>query len=869
METSPLTAQQITRLQQGGGLYSQARNFLSHVSAGVDVRTGQFTLSITLPIGSANNLMGPELSATLTFSPLASLIDAGFGLGWSLVFSELDLRLNQQPSLRLSTGELYSVDLDRSDFNIGGLLAFHDRKLESFIVTRRAEDCYEVVMKSGAVELLYSQSDSSVFVTKEVRTQEGRQVFLSWATLPDSQTPMLTEIRDESRTLLLVSRTGGLKFEVNPGTARASTLELVLFNRQLRRVLLPGERSSYWEFTYDDMGGLLFPSQVKNPLGCEDTVVYAQGIEGHLLPPGAPLTSMARVRYWRHLPTPTGPQLISTYAWQDNHNFLGYGANLSSGWMDGRENLYQVVGGYAYGVTEIVSDDSGDIKTIKRVWNRFHLQVEETVTQGQNRKSILTEYDEDPDKRWEEQPAWCQLPVRVTTRFETSPTDVREEFTETTYDACGNILTSRTKEGVIEEREYYASGPSDGCPADPYGFVRWLRSYTVTPATLTDGTFGGATVLTTTYEYKILPSVIAEAPYHIVTALEITRDATHQTEIGRTLQSHIEDKGAQHGMVQQALTTLNGLTTRTDWTYTLNDDQLHTEMRITGFENTESVVAFECDARSIYDGLTVMEQRPAGAQTLFEFDVLGRVVETTFNAGSTYESKTTSSYQLPNAENQFLSMVEEKDALNVRQRTFLDGDGRINRTEIEDIDNAQGNFKALSSFKYDAQGRLIEETEYDWFPDSTTPLTLTTVTLYDDWGAAKSRQSSDGVTIHTSVDPVTLTTTTWTTSATGTSGASTRTTVNLAGSPVKIEVISRDDIVLRTRTLERDGLDRVVQDTLSAGNEPPLIHRFMYDAFNRVTTKTLPDGTKVDWEYALHSDDNHPLSVAVTPKENA
>lgn len=875
MLNSPLSDAQLKRLQQSGGLYSQARNFLSHVNAGVDVRTGQFTLAITLPVGSANNLMGPELSATLTFSSMASAINTGFGLGWSLVFSELDLRLNQQPTLRLSTGELYSVDLDKSDFNIDGRLVFLDQKLDSFFVTKRRPDYFEIVMKSGVVERLYTQADPGIYVTKEIRTQEGRQAFLDWVTSPANQTSVLSAIRDSTRTLLSISRETGVVFHLNPDSERASTLKLVLLNNQLRQVVLPDETNSRWEFTYQDLGGLLYPSIVTNPLGCKDTVEYDVEQNGHLLPDGAPLTWLARVRNWLHVPSPGATPLISQYAWRDTHNFLGYGASLSSGWLDGRENLYQVVGGYNYAVTETVSDFSGRLKTVFYEWNRFHLKIEETTARGQSEIKVITQYDEDEDLLWDNQPPWCQLPQKVTTRYTDTSGPSREEFTETSYDASGNILVSRSTAGIVETREYFpADGSGADCPADPYGFVRWLKTYTVTPALLEDGTYGGAPELSTGYTYLELPNLLADGGYHIVMVSETTSDASTGDETSRTFQSHFrkdefhsQNALTFYGMPREATTILNDFPTRTEWSYTLENDQLKTDTTITGFENDALNTATECDARSIYDGLTVMEQSPAGVKTLYRYDAMGRAVETTLSAGSKYQAIKTCSFHLATSGSQSLPMFEETDVNGVRRRTFINGDGLVVRIDIDDVDTESPVFRTVSEFTYDAEGRVIEETQYDWFPDSPDPITLITQTQYDDWETVSAVISPSGVSAHTVSDPVSLMRETWQTSSSGNkSSGVTVTKVNVSGSPMRIETYDAGRTLQRSQSFIRDGLDRVVEESLDIPGQASIVTRFTYDVFNRIIKKVLPDETEVSWEYAKHSDDNHPLSISLTPK---
>lgn len=248
---------------------------------------------------------------------------------------------------------------------------------------------------------------------------------------------------------------------------------------------------------------------------------------------------------------------------------------------------------------------------------------------------------------------------------------------------------------------------------------------------------------------------------------ETTYDASTGGEISRTRQSHFQDKGPFYGMPRDATTTLNDFPTKTEWTYTLENNQLKTDMTITGFENDSLNTSTECDARSIYDGLTVMEQSPAGVKTLYRYDALGRAVETTLSAGSKYQAIKTCSFHLATSGSQPLPMFEETDVNGVRRRTFINGDGLVVRIDIEDVDTEPSVFRTVSEFQYDAQSRVIEEAQYDWFPDSPDPITLITQTQYDDWETVSAVISPSGVTAHTVSDPVSLTRETWQTSGSG------------------------------------------------------------------------------------------------------
>jgi YD repeat-containing protein len=861
---SPLPDPALARLQNGAGLYSQAGNFFSHFSTGVDPRTGQFTLALALPIGAANNLAGPSISATLAFSPMGSAINHGFGRGWSLTLSELNLGSG---SLHLATGEQFSVDTANSDFTDGGELAFFDRKLQSFrVITQGAGgNEFRIEYKSGDVELLRVHERTSIAVPVQVRSPEGRCLFLQWRSSGSGDRPALYEISDESRVLIRITpQPGSIVVETNPDSPVASSVSLVFAGDRLALVVLPDPAQSQWQLDYEEIDGLLFPSEIKGPLGSVDSILYASGQQGHQLPPGAPLVSIPRAVSWMHSAGAGTQALYKNYEWIGEQNFLGYGADLPAGWEDGKDNLYQVNKTYDYGVIERLSDEQGnDLGVVTRWWNRFHLQTEETtVCQGAIVR-VLTEYGDVPDLHWEAQPAWCQLPTKVTTEHEDSsrPTvSPRQEVTETRYDDHGNILYFRDANGVAETREYYPASGADGCPADPLGFVRWTRKYTVTPARLEDGTSGGAPTLATTYRYALIPSLLPDAPDHVAVHEEQVTQLVPACSAGSgaTIQTFITDFGVDHGRPLTSTSTLNGFSTVTDYTYQLTEDRLTIQTTVTGHEGNAENRVTEHSARSIFTGLTLMETDQDGVVETFDYDLLGRVVRKVIAPCSANEVTLTCSYQMSGLERTLAVVVEETDATGVRSRLSLDGDGRVLRTDIEDVDHAPGTFREVSSTRYDALGRVVEETLTDWMPGDKNPHSLVNSYEYDRWGRRKSTSRADGTVEHILYDPVCLMTRQWLCGADGSQTAPTHTWWNVSGSVTKTEQYDLDEHLVSCRELSRDGLDRIIQQCDIVPTQTPIITLTQYDLHGRIISRTLPDETVVSWSYAAHSDDDQP-----------
>ncbi|WP_164708780.1 hypothetical protein, partial [Pseudomonas viridiflava] len=104
-------------------VHSKALSFMSNLKSGVDPRTGLYNVSIDLPELKCNDLRGPDIKPTLSYSPLHTL-DSGYGYGWTLELSHYDI---SRHILSLSTGETYRID----NTNGTELLAT-EKKLDTF-----------------------------------------------------------------------------------------------------------------------------------------------------------------------------------------------------------------------------------------------------------------------------------------------------------------------------------------------------------------------------------------------------------------------------------------------------------------------------------------------------------------------------------------------------------------------------------------------------------------------------------------------------------------------------------------------------------------------------------------------------------------
>lgn len=862
-------------------IHSQASNFLGFVKTGVDPRTGQFTLAMSVPLPPANNLAGPSLTPTLSFSSLGSAQHRGFGLGWSLNLSEL--KLNPDGALlRLASGEQYAVDWEQSDLSIGGTLRFLDYKLCAMVVTRLSDEAFRVDLKSGNSELLTDQGDGT-FLLSEMRSPEGRRLFVDWLPFGDGEY-ILDRIRDETKTLMHVEHQDGeVLFISNPDTEHASPLlRLRLSNDQLAEVYLPDIEQPF-TFFYEAHAvapgaEMLFPNECSGPLGARDVVHWATGEFGHLLPEGAPFTHLPRVASWTHS-AGGASELHRLYEWIGEHNFLGYGSDQGFNWQHGRDNLYQVERDYEYQLIETQQDGDGNVLgTLTRTWDRFHLQTLEVFRRGECETRNSTASGIDPDLTWEEQPAWCQLPHKtVTTYIDHSQSDAqRSEQTEYRYDDYGNVLYTRYPSGVEERSDYYAAEGAAGCPPDALGMVRYLKNKTVYPAPLPYTTAHPAPVISIDYTYAALPSLLDDGVDHSVVVSEQATDITHNQLLETTHQQYLITRDAHHGSIAKSVSTLNGRDTTTLYGYEIVGDELISRVTIQGFENDPQTRSVTLSCQSLRTGLTTVEQSQSGVRCRYEYDRIGRVIRKIDAEGSAFEAACTSRYHIGDAvalgsrpdESMNPVMIEQTDVTGQRKRSWLDGAGRVVCVELEDLDRAPGVFRQVASSVYDALGRPVRQVTQDWLPDRDTPLTATVRTRYGDWGHPAEVESDDGLVAHTLTNPVTLRTEQWQQSPKN-RGPRTVTLNNPAGSPTEQHLYDADDEWVRSKFWVRDGLDRVVEERLTINNQSDLVTRTRFDAYGRIIEVRRVDGAIVHWTYAPHSDAHHPETVTVTPAMEA
>ncbi|MBI6704755.1 RHS repeat-associated core domain-containing protein [Pseudomonas viridiflava] len=858
-------------------VHSKALSFMSSLKSGVDPRTGLYNVSIDLPELKCNDLRGPDIKPTLSYSPLNTL-DSGYGYGWTLELSHYDI---SRHILSLSTGETYRID--NTD---GAELLATEKKLDTFHFYRIDQRNFRVAHKSGLTELLtvHSAGDLQVALVTRIIAPSGHSVHLSYSPAGNSQFRLKEITDDAGERLLAVSRSDNMvSIDLYPDSGTDGQLtdyKLILgySDNRVKRIVLPTDNEASWEFEHDYRHEQLCIVSVRTPTGGREFLSYHDA--GHTFPASAHRTALPRVTHHRTEPGFGQSAVDVEYTYSDK-NFLG--AGLTIAWEnDGLDNLFKTLQDYDYVCTESLCIDDKPARTVQRTFNRFHLQTLEVTSQNNHTQTLRTNYNIRPGQPFEQQPIDCQMPRDITTEWTVSgESAIRKETVTHTYYPDGNLQSKARADGVVEHLTWYpAQGErspdgSELCPANPEGFVSQLKEKTITPAKSSQG---GAPTLSTRYTYTALPALEgSDMPEWIVpvteTMVHLDADGNgNELELQRTRKEyfHALEEPFSHGRTRRQTQTLNKKSTSITYDY----EKITSEQ--TGLQALQTKQCLSND----FDEATKTSLRQQSLQTALEqmsladgveihykYDVLGRVIlETTAPGMPLFEASRSYQYTLcAGPEDQAEQVMT--DALGVKTCTRVDGMGRIIFEARDNLDsNTPQAPKQIYSACYDAWSNMLTETVYD-HRDNDQPLVLTNRYLYDDWNQQRCVIGSDGVQTHQLFDPVGSAESvspilrSWVQSAEPEPLITGRqeTWLNLFGKPDRIISQNGDGETASTQTFLYDGLGRCTKQIDQLQQET----LYRYDAWSRMITTTLPDTSVVERSYAVHSSAELPEKIEV------
>ncbi|MBA6068695.1 sugar-binding protein, partial [Pseudomonas mosselii] len=228
-------------------LHSNAFNFMGYLQGGVDPRTGQYTVSISLLEAKVNALQGPDLPLALFFSPLNTL-DSGYGLGWNLQLSQYDtatqiISAHSGGSFRRTGSE-------------GSRVLMREQKIDDFRLFDEGGNIYRLVHRSGLVERLSKHAGSDLALPVEVYGDKGHLLKLEYESFSDKDNkihPRLTQIKDHTdKVVLRIDRQSNrLDIHLNPngsGNAKATYSLHMDSLKRVTSVVLPTTDQASWRY---------------------------------------------------------------------------------------------------------------------------------------------------------------------------------------------------------------------------------------------------------------------------------------------------------------------------------------------------------------------------------------------------------------------------------------------------------------------------------------------------------------------------------------------------------------------------------------------------------------------------------------------
>jgi RHS repeat-associated protein len=813
-------------------IYSNAFNFNDFVAGGVDARTGMYTFSLSLGELMAGGMNGPFMPIQLQYSSI-NTADSGFGTGWHLALTRYDV-LNKVFSL--SSGERYKASESAS------AVTFNELKLKTLTVSKPGERLYSVMHKNGVLEELRVYGASNIAVPIRIVAANGTSITLSYSSI--NGLPVLSEVRDDQRVLLSITRNANVQLKLYPGTNCEAAFKLSQTSGQIKVGLPTGGE---WKLGLQQIGGLSCITSVESPLGGVETIRYKT--IGHQLPPLSPLHSIPCVSTQIINPRFDQPTITKEFQFS-NANFLGFGAGIN--WSSEGDNLYRISTNYIYTSTERLMVDGRVHSFTVRTYNKFHLLLSQVTTCADARTTQSIEYHQLPSVNFSAQPAHFRLPKVETVIYENRKTGKKSppQVTRTEYDEWGNLLKQVDSSGVTTVSEFYPMAGTDGCcPADPLGFVRFEKQRTVSPA---EGMAAAATTVTR-YRYQLQQGVIGATVQNVVPVREQLFEIVQNIEVLRSqtdlLYFERPDDPQLHGLLQKQTVTCNCKSTHSEFQYSHSDTSRTLQTTLTGFDGTRATVT---RIYSLLNGAKLSEQNEDEGTMVFEYDALGRLVSETVAPGTAFEARRSNHYQLAVGSTVPATKLST-DVNGQQQRVTFDGLGRTILIEEQDAhDQAGGPLRTVYSAQYNAVGQLVEETATDWLQGA--PLALKTAFVFDDWGQVKTTQHADGRKDHVEYDPVTLRETSWQEGM-----GKTVTVYKDFGKPESIELIDLKGRGQGKTLHEYDGLGRGVSQTDPSGNKT----LYQYDVFNRLRRSVLPDGHAVETEYAPQSHGQLPVEVKV------
>ena len=698
----------------------------------------------------------------LSFSPL-NTANSGFGIGWAFKLSRYDLNNHV---LSVHTGDTFEV----ADQGPGELALVYEQKFKAFTFKHIGEankPRFRITHTNGMIEILEPlRADDRTFLPTRVETRSGLGITLAY----DDEKGRLVSIEDDFEQPLLTLVYQGdtqVLMHVHPGSEAEQLFTLKLQGEELRTLVMPASDLADWTFHYDTFDGMRFLRRLIQPYGGEERIFYKES--GHQYP--GLNHYLPYVTEHQAIPDPqddTAATIKTTYTYSDK-NFLGYGAT-DVVWDEhyNQDQLYKATDNtYNYHTEVSHYLDDKVLRTVKHTFNRFHLMTEQVTDEAGCIQTLTTQYHDAPGN-FASQDVRVQLPSKMTKTWTQTGTQLRRDepvFTE--YDTHGNLVREQFANGMVMVREFYLPEGEEGCPRDPDGFTRNLKSLTVYPA---EGA-APAKILRSRCTYRELPVLSTSLALqqtekwlvaNSVQEFEVLNNV--ETPLRREDITHLDmpDNPFLHGRVDYTTTQLGKTQSRTEWRYEKSKDD---NEKLTYLLTTTTLKphggTLERTTYSLHSTLRdqlIETQDTNGVKTRYSYDAVNRPsAETVAPDKPPYDATRTYCYGKETKDQRTLWYAQVTDVNGVITRTYHDGLNRPIREErtlraLDDPESETTITRTVSETTYDTLGRVASETLFDYLPappDSDNVeeqvIELTSRFSYDAWGQRCQVEQPDRV----------------------------------------------------------------------------------------------------------------------------
>lgn len=847
-------------------VFSQAFNF-PPISSSVNNRTGAVDISFPLAKITSGLQTPASFTLALTYRPGTYLSSSGFGGSW----------IPNTPRIEGNNGLIYLSNGAVEKYTGNYQLQYHrlqDIKIEVLRITESTPtgrgtvtyNNYVITHKNGTVEYFDEQGK----ITRLVSASGHYLDFTYEASNSTSSFPRLLRIQDADGNYIAIDWND---IPNQPGVqAKTVVIRQVIANETkvtkiygsqvfggttVYGISLPNSETDRFRFEYTTLNGLAYIRKFTNPNGqvqtfSYGTVSYTNGVT-------VPVVTQVDTTGAN---TGDAGKITVNYEYSNN-NFTGYSSGQSM--QPGQDNCVLRTDEYTYDVTEKHSD----IKIV-RTFNRFHLLISETLSakdQDVERRTVNFAYPLLREENINEQNANYSLWIQKESLFRDTSGRQRTISETRAFDNSGNLL-SKSKNGTINVYTYYAAAGEDGCPADPNGFVRYLK-----------------TAYTASDENNPPPLKTLTLRYQAVRGLDYAtpKSGTKSTMLVLTEKTtangiEMETNGyvaSSDGSADAASRPFIGMPA---WTQSRSSDQMYgtsfnyssgsglavvttTYRSVAG---TVTLTKAKSKVFSLSSGLTQMERDFNNAVTSYEYDVQGRLTRQANYAGTSLEQVETTTYASYQAIDgyEYQNVVTTTKPNGVQHIDYYNFNNQLSYA-FERLPQATP--VLLKKMQYNNVGLLESETSYDMATDingAAKAIAITTSYLY--YLRDVSRKTyADGSTESFSKNA----TLNQETSQRNT-GAITTTAYDNAGRIVLIQVGTNSGYTNTTLAQHTyDGLGRKTQSINATGG----VTQYSYDVFDRLITETIAntDGNgRVDTNTYAYSSvlQNMALPISVTSK---